>query len=290
VNDRDPFQRRTATLGSVLPWIAELGRTIPGLVDSYARKDVLNPRTRERIILAVTEVNGCRYCAWIHGSWQDFLGDVPTGTAEDALLVYARACADAGRPLDPGPLAETLPPEAIRAIRATVAQIEVSNLVGNTVDGLLARATRARPFDPLATLQEIAAVGAALPLAVPMLGAAAFLKAVERIAPRLGDIDKPEAGEANLLVHVLAEAMPLLLANAAVRLVVLNLPVRVPVAVRAGRTTATMRVGQGGVTLENGVAGDAVAVVEGEVDTLLKLVTGSLLREIANVRIRPGRG
>src|SRR6202008_1691 len=99
VNDRDPFPRRTATLGSVLPWIAELGRTIPGLVDSYARKDVLNPRTRERIILAVTEVNGCRYCAWIHGSWQDFLGDVDPADAGEALLAYARAGAEGGTPL-----------------------------------------------------------------------------------------------------------------------------------------------------------------------------------------------
>jgi hypothetical protein len=286
----DPFRRRTASLGSLLPWLAELVQTLPGLVDSYARKDVLNPRTRERIILAVTEVNGCRYTAWVHGSWQDFLGDVPTGTAEDALLVYARACAEAGRPLDASSLAETLPPAAVRAVRATVARSEVANLVGNSVDGLVARVTRARPLDPLAALQEAAAVAAVVPLAVPMLGAAAMLKTIERLAPRLGDVDKSEAGEANLLVHVLAEAMPILLANAAVRVLVLNLPMRVPIAVRAGRTTATMRVGRGGVTLENGVAGDAIAVVEGEVDALLKLVTGSLMREIANVRIRPGRG
>ncbi len=283
----DPFPRRTASAARMLPWLIELGRTIPGLIDSYARKDVLNPRTRQRIILAVTEVNGCRYCAWIHGSWQDFLGDVPSGVAEDALLVYARACADAGRPLDPGPLTEVLPREAVRAIRATVAQIEVSNLVGNTVDGLLARVTRARPLDPVAAVQEMIAVAAALPLAVPLLGAAAALRIIDRLAPRLGAVDKPAAGDANLLVHVLAEATPLLLANAGVRLVVLNLPVRVPVAVRAGRTTATMRIGRGGITLENGVAGDAIAVVEGEVDGLLKLVTGSLLREIGNLRIRP---
>jgi hypothetical protein len=288
MDDRDPFRRRTVTVASVFPWLAEIVSTIPGLIDSYTRKDVLNPRTRQRIILAVTEVNGCRYCAWIHGSWQDFLGDVPSGVAEDALLLYARACADAGRPLDPRPLAEVLPTEAVRAVRATVAQIEVSNLVGNTVDGLLARLTRARPFDPLATLQELVAVAAAVPLAVPLLSTAAALRLLDRLAPRLGAVDKADAGEANLLVHVLAEAMPILLANAAVRLVVLNLPVRVPLAVRAGRTTATMRIGRGGITLENGVAGDAIAVVEGEVDTLLKLVTGSLMREIGNVRIRPG--
>jgi alkylhydroperoxidase family enzyme len=288
MDDRDPFPRRTATLGSVLPWLAELGRTLPGLIDSYSRKDVLNPRTREKVILAVTEVNGCRYCAWIHGSWQDYLGDVPTATAEDALLIYARACAETGRPLAPGDLADVLPPEAVRAVRATVAQIEVSNLIGNTVDGLLARATRARPFDPLAIVQEVFAVGAALPLAVPLLGTAAAFRIIERLAPGLDNLEKPAAGQANLLVHVLAEALPMLLANAGVRLVALNLPIRVPVAVRAGKTAATMRIGRGGIVLENGIAKDAIAVVEGEVDALLRLVTGSLLREIGNVRIRPG--
>src|SRR5947209_15714630 len=113
--------------------MAELGRTLPGLVRSYLPGQALDPRTRERVILAVTEVNGCRYCAWIHGSWQDFLGDGAHADAEQALLAYARACAEAGTPLPTDDLAIALPPDAIRAVRATVAQIEVSNLVGNTV-------------------------------------------------------------------------------------------------------------------------------------------------------------
>ena len=50
------------------------------------------------VILAVTEVNGCRYCAWIHGSWQDFLGENSLVDADEALLTYARACAEAGYP------------------------------------------------------------------------------------------------------------------------------------------------------------------------------------------------
>src|SRR5881392_735089 len=121
---RDPFPRRTDTLGRLAPWLAELGRTLPGLLASYSPRGPLAPRTRERVILAVTEVNGCRYCAWIHGSWQDFLGEKGLADADEALLTYARACAEAGTPLDPAPLARSLPPEAVQAVRATVAQIE----------------------------------------------------------------------------------------------------------------------------------------------------------------------
>ena len=148
---RDPFPRRTADLVELAPWLAELARTMPDLVRSYLPGGPIDARTRERVILAVTEVNGCRYCAWIHGSWADYLGEgvEDPAEAEEALLTYARACAEAGRPLDVSPLAAVLPADALGAVRATVAQIEVSNLVGNTVDGLLARLTRKRPLDPV---------------------------------------------------------------------------------------------------------------------------------------------
>jgi AhpD family alkylhydroperoxidase len=283
---RDPFPRRTATPALLAPWLAELARNLPGLLASYDPRGPLDARTRERVILAVTEVNGCRYCAWIHGSWQEFLGATDVPTAEDALLTYARACADAGRPLDTAPLAAHLPPAAVAAVRATVAQIEVSNLVGNTVDGLLARLTRKRPLAPLAAGRELLTVGAALPLAVPMLGLAATMRAVDRVAPPLPEPVMPPAGEANLLVHLLAQALPAWLSNAALRLAVLGLPVTVAVGIRAGRTEATARVGRGRIVLANGVDRGVIAVVEGEVEPLLRLASGAVLEELGHIRVR----
>ncbi len=287
VDERDPFPRRTATLARLAPWLVELGRTMPGLVRSYAPGGPLGSRTRERVILAVTDVNGCRYCAWIHGAWQDFLGDVAHADAEEALVTYARACAEAGRPLDPGPLADVLPPEAIASLRATVAQIEVSNLVGNTVDGLLARLTRKRPMAPITAAAEMATVVMAAPVAAPLLATAGLMRLATRLAPELPEVDTPPAGEANLLVHLIAQAAPTYLANAVVRLAVLRLPFTVSVGVRAGRTGATVRVGRGRVAVVNGIAGDAVMVVEGDVEPLLQLASGSIVRELRSIRIRP---
>jgi AhpD family alkylhydroperoxidase len=289
VDSRDPFPRRTATPVSLAPWLLEIGKRLPGLLSSYTRPNVLDPRTRERVILAVTEVNGCRYCAWIHGNWADFLGDgVSRIDADEAVLTYARACADAGKPLDPAPLLERgLPAASVQAVRATVAQIEVSNLVGNTVDGLIARITRKRPLNPLGALQELAVVGAALPLAVPLLAVGAGLKAVERIGPPMPQVGMPPKGEANLLVHLLAAAIPTYLANAAIRLAVLGLPFEVAIGLKAGRTTATVRVGRNEVSVENGIASDALAVVEGEVEPLLKLASGSVVGELRKLRVRP---
>jgi alkylhydroperoxidase family enzyme len=272
----------------MVPWLSEVVATLPGLVRSYGPNGPLDPRTREQVILAVTEVNGCRYCAWIHGSWQEFLGDpAHVADAQQALMAYARSCAEAGRPLPADDLAAVLPPEAVRAVRATVAQIEVSNLVGNTVDGLLARLTRKRPLSLIAFVREAATVAVALPIAVPLIATAGAMRVAARLAPPLPEIDMPPAGEANLLVHLLAAAAPAYLSNAVVRLALLGLPRPVAVGIRAGRTAATVRIGRGRLEVENGISRDAVVVVEGEVEPLLQLATGSIVRELSSVRIRP---
>ncbi|MBA2281316.1 MAG: hypothetical protein H0W25_08810 [Acidimicrobiia bacterium] len=291
---RDPFPRRTADPSVLAPWFVELARTLPALVRSYLPGGPIGARTRERVILAVTEVNGCRYCAWIHGSWSDYLGERAEGDdlddaelAEAALLTYARACADAGHPLDSGPLAEVLPADAITAIRATVAQIEVANLVGNTVDGLLARLTRKRPLDPPRAVLEAATVVAALPLAAPMLALGGVMRFVHRVAPDVPDVQTPPPGEANLLVHLLARTVPAYLANAGVRLALLRLPVPITIGIKAGRTAATLRIGRGRVQVDNGISPAAVVVLEGDVEPLLQLATGNLVRELSALRIRP---
>jgi AhpD family alkylhydroperoxidase len=285
---RDPFPRRTATPLGLAPWLGEIVLRLPGLLASYTRPNALDPRTRERVILAVTEVNGCRYCAWIHGNWAEFLGNgAGRVDAEEAVLAYARACAEAGKPLDPAPLVEEgVPAASVRAIRATVAQIEVSNLVGNTVDGLIARLTRKRPLDPITAVQEAAVVGAALPLAIPMVAVGAGLQALRRLAPPLPEIGMPPKGEANLLVHLLSHAIPAYLANAAVRLGVLGFPAEVAVGLKAGRTTATVRVGRRRVAVENGLAPDVLVVVEGEVEPLLKIASGDVIGELRKLRLR----
>lgn len=283
----DPFLRRTATVRAMAPWFTELIRLVPDLARSYLPFAPLDPRSRERVIMAVTEVNGCRYCAWIHGAWQDFLGTTDPADADEAVLVFARACADAGRPLDAGALGAVLPPDAVRGVRATVAQIEVANLVGNTADGLIARLTGKRPRAPLSAAQELAAVGLALPVAIPMVAIGGAMHVARRWARPVPTVDMPDPGEANLLVHLLAQAVPSYLANTAVRTAVLGLPMTVSIGLRAGRTAATLRVGRGAISLANGIQNDAMVVIEGDVEPLLRAATGAILTELRSIRIRP---
>ncbi|HEY2814803.1 MAG TPA: hypothetical protein VGJ03_15160 [Acidimicrobiales bacterium] len=286
MDGRGSFDRRTLTPTVTAPWLAELVRTLPGLVGSYGRRGPLDPRTRERIILAVTEVNGCRYSAWIHSAWHEFLGELDDIEGTDAMLAYGRACAEAGTPVSSDALRDVLPAATVQSVRATVAQTELSNLAGSTVDGLVERLTGKRPFSPVAILHEATMVTVALPLAVPMVATAAVMRLTSRWAPRMPEVELPAGGDANLLTHLLASAAPTYLAHAMSRLVVLGMPNPVAFGVRAGRTTATVRIGRRAVVIENGISSDVVAVIDGEVEPLLELASGSIVRELGAIRLR----
>jgi len=271
-------------------WLLELARSGGSLVRSYLPASSVDARTRERIILAVAEGSGSRWCAWVHGAWADYLGTSPEAdertAADRALLDYARACAEAGRPLDPSPLRAVLPPAAVAAVRATVAQLEVSSHADRSVDGVLARLSGRRPLDVPGLVVDAATAAVALPVTVPLLATGAAMRLVARLAPAIPVVEQPAEEEANLLVHVLAQAVPSYLANAGVRLALLRLPVPVAIGIRSGRSAATLTVGRNRVRLANGVGPDAVVVLEGDIDPLLQLATGSMLRELPTLRLR----
>jgi len=276
------------TDGRLAPWLVELAGSFPGLVRSYLPGGPVDARTRERVILAVTEVNGCRWCAWVHAAWAEYLGDgvEDPAAAEEALLDYARACAEAGHPLDTTGLAAVLPRGAVGAVRATVAQIGVASVVGRRADGLLARLSGRRRLDPWAAAAEAATVAFALPVAAPVLAAAGAMRLATRLAPPMPEVAAPEGDEANLLVHLLARTVPAYLANAGVRLAVLRLPLVVGIGVRTGRSAATLRIGRGRIEVANGVAPDVLLVLEGDVEPLLQVATGSLVRELDGLRLK----
>ncbi len=116
---------------------------------------------------------------------------------------------------------------------------------------------------------------------------AGAMKAATRLAPASPAVEMPPAGEANLLVHLLAQAAPTYLTSTAVRTAVLGVPFTVAIAVRAGRTAATVRFGRGRLSLVNGVQPDAWLVIEGDVEPLLRAASGALVRELGSIRIRP---
>ena len=172
-------------------------------------------------------------------------------------------------------------------MRATVAQIEVSNLVGNTVDGLLARLARKRPLAPIAFAREAATVAAAVPIAVPLLATAGVMRVAAaslRRCPRSTCLRRAKRTFSCICWR------PPRRRTSPTRWSVSRCsacPDRSPSGYGPGRTAATVRIGRGKLAVENGISRDTIVVVEGEVEPLLQLATGSIVRELSSVRIRP---
>lgn len=115
----------------------------------------ISPKFRERIMLAVTEVNGCRYCSWLHtkmalksGLQKDEIRNLLQGNLQAAdpteypALLFATHWADTNKKPDAEMLAEFKKhysqPE-IQCINTLLQIIWWGNLCGNTLDHLLHR-------------------------------------------------------------------------------------------------------------------------------------------------------
>ena len=116
------------------------------------RSECVSKAFSERIMLAVTEVNGCRYCSYYHtsvalkaglqeGEVQDILnGDLSSAQAEEYVaLLFAQHYAEAeGHPSEEAcqRLLETYGPETTTDILAAIRVIMVGNVYGIMIEAL----------------------------------------------------------------------------------------------------------------------------------------------------------
>jgi len=129
-------------------------RSFPVIIRAQ-RKGLVNKAFQERIMLSVTEVNGCKYCNYYHtrlamkeGISKTEIRAMRTGNHTDIpqdealALMYAQHYADAGGKPDPGSrdqLVNYYGVEKARAIEAYIKAIMVGNIYGIAVDGLMRR-------------------------------------------------------------------------------------------------------------------------------------------------------
>jgi len=127
----------------------------------------------ERIMLAVTQVNGCRYCSYGHAKAALSAGLSPeeihallAGEFSDAppdqlpALMFAQHYAESEGAPDPAAwrrLVEMYGPESAQDIMTNIRMITVGNLSGNTLDALWYRLTF-RPSAPDSNLLQEAGV------------------------------------------------------------------------------------------------------------------------------------
>jgi AhpD family alkylhydroperoxidase len=132
---------------------ATMGR--PRQMRAVMRGDSLDPAFRERLMLAVTAVNGCRYCSYFHAR-QALVVGIPAEEA-DALaagvmegcppeqlpaVLYAQHWAESDARPDPATrqrIVELYGAETTEAIELALHTIRMGNMAGNTVDYVLYR-------------------------------------------------------------------------------------------------------------------------------------------------------
>jgi AhpD family alkylhydroperoxidase len=126
-----------------------------GRLREITRKELISTAFRERLMLAVTAVNGCRYCSYFHtkqalksGITAEEIsgllaGDVANCPQDEAVAVaYAQHWAESDAHPDPEAvkrLQQTYDREKGEAIHLILRMIRMANLLGNSWDYLIYR-------------------------------------------------------------------------------------------------------------------------------------------------------
>ena len=116
-------------------------------------EDLISSAFRERLMLAVTAVDGCRYCSYLHTRQalksgvtpeeisQLLSGDVDNCPEDEAVaIIYAQHWAESNANPDPeavSKLHQTYGVEKAEAIHLMLRMIRLGNLLGNSWDYLL---------------------------------------------------------------------------------------------------------------------------------------------------------
>jgi AhpD family alkylhydroperoxidase len=168
----ETFNKRIYTVSAFRRGVEELVAHMDELREARGARRV-SPIFAERIMLAVTAVNGCRYCSYAHTRMalrtgvpaediesiaEGELGRLPP--EEAVALVFAQHYAETGGKPDAEAvqrLVDAYGPDAARDILANARMIQVANLIGNTVDALLSR-LRGKPAAQSSVWQELGVI------------------------------------------------------------------------------------------------------------------------------------
>ncbi len=154
---REPrFAKRSYTFGGFVRDLATAFRVLPELFGAMKEKgQSISPQFKERVILAVTAVNKCRYCSFIHSRLalqsgcsaadvKAILGSDFGNADRDELvaLAFAQHYAESrGKPDRDAALKLLLAygKEKASAIVTSIQAITIGNMTGNTLDAFQAR-------------------------------------------------------------------------------------------------------------------------------------------------------
>ena len=180
----ESFSRRIFTFQSFNQSVDDFLARLPDLKRA-SKSGRVNKAFSERIMLAVTQVNGCRYCYWGHSA-----SALKTGVTQEEIdaivssefgilpeeeipaILFAQHYAEAEGNYDPeawDKLVEHYTEEGARDVLAYIRVITFGNLWGNTFDAILSRFA-GKPAQDSSLLSELGIVfGSVVILPVKMV-------------------------------------------------------------------------------------------------------------------------
>lgn len=264
----------------VVGWVVELLEHATDLAGALPPGGPLPVRVRVHLAGRVLDTAGGPLGAWVSEGRRAYVGPPPAGEALDALAAFAEASAVAPGPLDATTLEVRVGEPVTAAARGTVAAARLVGIAERSAWSAVGRITGRRRRDPARFASEalMAAAGFTLVPVAVTVGIASRVAAAA--APGLPDVAMDGEAGSSLVAHVLAEAVPDLLGHALVRTALLRSPVSLVVAVRLHGHAASLEVGQGHVRVSDGIRPDALAVIDGPLDSLVDVAVASVTRQV----------
>lgn len=174
------FNKRIFTLATLLRSVRDLIAHVGDLRLAVSQRQV-SRAFAEKIMLAVTQVNGCRYCSYAHARMalkagidveelqQLMHGDFQSvALTELVAILFAQQYAEQRDQIDTDAwqrLTDTYGLDTAQAIMAYIRMITVANLLGNTFDAVLSRFA-GRPAPGSRFIEEIGVLTLALLLTI----------------------------------------------------------------------------------------------------------------------------
>ncbi len=265
-------------------WVVELLEHATDLAVALPPGGPLPVRVRVHLAGCVLDASGGPLGAWVSDGRRAYVGPPPAGEALDALAAFAEASAVAAGPLDATTLEVRVGESVTAAARGTVAAARLIGIAERSAWSAVARIGGRRRRDPARFASEALMAAAGLTLVPVAVAVGLTSRVAAAAAPRLPDVAMDGDAGSSLVAHVLAEAVPDLLGHALVRTALLGSPVSLVVAVRLHGHAASLEVGQGHVRVSDGIRPDALAVIDGPLDSLVDVAVASVTRQ---VRDRP---
>ncbi len=269
-----------------MPGSVALLATLPDLVAAFLPGAPVRARPRARIFAEAATHTGAPNFARLHNSVAVFLGTEDDEVTR-SLAEYAAHCAAQGVL----PMAASAEGATRAGINRTVSAAVASGMVAGAIRRGAQRARH--PELSLASLHprtwsarvgDFACLGLVAATTVPLAVTSSIIDRANSTIKPLPEVTVHN-GSDELFVHLVAAAAPGYLSSTPARAVVHHLPMTIALGLIDGNRSATMRIGRGAVSVEPGIAPDAVAVLDGGLEPVITAVGDALLRELRSAPV-----